>query len=66
MQSLESSIDLEQYWLILKRRKVPALIVFLLVFAARTLTALLRKPIYLAEGSLLIKKLSYTPHYSLK
>jgi capsular exopolysaccharide synthesis family protein len=61
MQSLESSLDLEQYWLILKRRRVPALIVFLLVFAATTLTALLKKPIYLAEGSLLIKKLSSTP-----
>lgn len=61
MQSLESSIDLEQYWLILKRRRVPALIVFLLVCAATTLTALSKKPVYLAEGSLLIKKLSSTP-----
>ena len=61
MQSLESSLDLEQYWLILKRRRVPALVVFVLVFAATTLTALLKKPIYLAEGNLLIKKLSSTP-----
>jgi capsular exopolysaccharide synthesis family protein len=61
MQSLESSLDLEQYWLILKRHRVPALVVFVLVFAATTLTALLKKPIYLAEGNLLIKKLSSTP-----
>lgn len=61
MQPLESSLDLEQYWLILKRRRVPALAVFFLVFAATTLIMVLRKPIYLAEGNLLIKKLSSTP-----
>ncbi|MBE9168018.1 polysaccharide biosynthesis tyrosine autokinase [Pleurocapsales cyanobacterium LEGE 06147] len=67
MQSLESSknfqsiVGLNQYWLILKRRRLPALFVFILVFAATTLTMVLRKPIYLAEGNLLIKKLSSTP-----
>jgi succinoglycan biosynthesis transport protein ExoP len=61
MQSLESSIDLEQYRLILKRRRVPALIVFFLIFVTTTLTMILRKPVYIAEGNLLIKKLSSTP-----
>ena len=54
----ESTIDLYQYLIILKRRQLPALVVFILTFAATTLISMSKKPIYVAEGKMLIKKLS--------
>ncbi len=60
MESTESSIGFQQYWLILKRRWLPASLVFASVFALTALSLLLQKPIYVAEGKLLFKKTSPT------
>lgn len=61
MESTESSIGLQQYWLMLKRRWLPASVVFGSVFALTALSLLWQKPTYLAEGKLLVKKTSTTP-----
>ncbi|MDZ8054935.1 MAG: GumC family protein [Aulosira sp. ZfuVER01] len=53
LDSLE--IDLQQYWLILKRRWFPAISVFSFVLIASMLFASLQKPIYRAQGKLLLK-----------
>jgi len=60
MESTESSIVFQQYWLILKRRWLPASAVFVSVFALTVLSLLLQKPIYVAEGKLLFKKTDTT------
>ncbi len=59
MESTES-IGFQQYWLILKRRWLPASVVFASVFALTVLSLLLQKPVYEAEGKLLFKKTSTT------
>lgn len=51
----EETIDLGKYWLILKRRWLPASVVFLLVVSVATLAAFLKTPIYQAQSKLLIK-----------
>jgi capsular exopolysaccharide synthesis family protein len=61
MESLESEMNLQQYWLILKRRRWPILFVFIFVFSATTLVGLLKKPVYLGEGDILVKRPNYTP-----
>lgn len=61
MESTESSIGFQQYWLILKRRWLPASVVFGLVFALTAVSLLMQKPVYLAEGKLRFKKTSTTP-----
>jgi capsular exopolysaccharide synthesis family protein len=60
MESTESSIRLQQYWLILKRRWLPASVVFVSVFAITALSLLSQKPVYIAEGKLVFKKTSTT------
>lgn len=60
MESRESPIGFQHYWLILKRRWLPASAVFVSVFALTTLSFSLQKPVYVAEGKLLFKKTSTT------
>jgi uncharacterized protein involved in exopolysaccharide biosynthesis len=60
MESTESSLGFQQYWLILKRRWLPALVVFASVLALTALSLLLQKPIYLAGGKLRFQKTSAT------
>ncbi|MEG4111986.1 MULTISPECIES: polysaccharide biosynthesis tyrosine autokinase [unclassified Microcoleus] len=56
MESTESGIGFQQYWQILKRRWLPALVVFASVIALVSYSAIEEKPIYEAEGKLLFKK----------
>ncbi|MGB7413161.1 MAG: polysaccharide biosynthesis tyrosine autokinase [Thermosynechococcaceae cyanobacterium] len=51
----EETIDLGKYWLILKRRWLPASVVFLIVVSVATLAAFLKTPIFQAQSKLLIK-----------
>jgi len=60
MESTEFSMGFQQYWLILKRRWLPASAVFGSVFALTVLSLLLQKPVYVAEGKLLFKKTDTT------
>ncbi len=53
--NFESTMDLDDYLMILKRRRIPAFIIFILVFTATILISLSKKPSYVAEGKLLIK-----------
>jgi len=48
-------IDFRQYWFILRRRWLPATVVFGSVVAITALATLLQKPVYEAKGKLLIK-----------
>ena len=48
-------IDFQKYWLVLRRRWLPATGVFGIVVGLATLAAFLQKPIYEAEGKLLFK-----------
>lgn len=54
MQSTEY-IDFRQYWLVLKRRWLPGVVVFGTVIVLATLNTLLQKSVYQASGRLLIK-----------
>ncbi|WP_404786045.1 GumC family protein [Altericista sp. CCNU0014] len=56
MEYTEEYIDLKQYWLILRRRWVPALIVMGGVTTLTALITFLQKPVYEAEGKVLLKK----------
>lgn len=56
MESTETGIGLQQYWQILKRRWLPALVVFASVFALASYSTLKEKAVYEAEGKLLFKK----------
>lgn len=60
MESTESSIGFEQYWLIVKRRWFPASAVFGAVLLLAVMGAVLQKPIYHAEAKLSFKKTSPT------
>jgi polysaccharide biosynthesis transport protein len=51
----EETLDLGKYWLILKRRWLPASVVFAVVLSVATLAAFLKTPIYQAQSKLLIK-----------
>jgi polysaccharide biosynthesis transport protein len=51
MQSQETNVY-SKYWQVLKRRYLPALGVFIPVFATSILVASLKKPSYIAEGTL--------------
>lgn len=53
LDSLE--IDLQQYWLVLKRRWLPAFSAFSVVFTLAAVMASLQKPTYQAQGKLLLK-----------
>ncbi|WP_250122043.1 polysaccharide biosynthesis tyrosine autokinase [Chroococcidiopsis sp. CCMEE 29] len=58
MQSTESTeyIDLQQYWLIFKRRLLPASAVLGFVLLLTALITFWQKPIYQAQGKLLLKR----------
>lgn len=56
IESPESLIGFEQYWLILRRRWLPASVTFGAVLLIATLYAFLATPIYQAEGMLRFKK----------
>lgn len=57
MESTDHSeeIDFQKYWLVLKRRWLPAVGVFGIVFSLTAVIASLQKPVYQAEGKLLFK-----------
>jgi uncharacterized protein involved in exopolysaccharide biosynthesis len=57
MESTEYSenIDLQKYWLVLRRRWFPATAVFGIVVGLSSLAAFLQKPVYSAEGKLLFQ-----------
>jgi polysaccharide biosynthesis transport protein len=52
----EEYIDLKQYWLILRRRWLPAALVTLSVTGLTALATFLMKPVYEAEGEVLLRK----------
>lgn len=52
----EESIDIRNYFRILRRRWIPATAVFGSVFILTALATFLQKPIYQSEGKLLLKK----------
>ncbi|MBF2004789.1 MAG: polysaccharide biosynthesis tyrosine autokinase [Chlorogloeopsis fritschii C42_A2020_084] len=56
----EEYIDLRQYWLILKRRWLPASAVFGFVLLLTALVTFLQKPVYQAQGKLLLKRTGST------
>ncbi len=58
MENSQHSGEIYQYWLILKRRFVPALGVFLFVFILGTVTTILKKPTYEARASLKLRKIN--------
>lgn len=60
MESTETSIGLQHYWLILKRRWRPASAVLILVVVLSSLSTLREKPVYEAVGKLSVKKLNPT------
>ncbi len=56
MEYTEEYIDLKQYWLILRRRWLPATLVTLSVAGLTALATFLMKPVYEAEGEILLRK----------
>lgn len=58
MDSTESSPGFQQYWMMLKRHWLPAFAAFLSVWALVTWAASLKKPVYIAEGTLLLRRLN--------
>ncbi len=57
METTESlDLDFQKLWLILRRRWLPATGLFSVIFGLTLLTVCLQKPVYEAEGKLLIKK----------
>jgi polysaccharide biosynthesis transport protein len=56
MEYTEEYIDLKQYWLILRRRWLPATLVTLSVMGITALATFLMKPIYEAESEVLLRK----------
>ena len=61
MESQEPSVGIKQFLLILKRRWLLTTVEFLFIFSGVVLAMYLTKPIYVAEGKLLLKKTSSTP-----
>jgi capsular exopolysaccharide synthesis family protein len=61
MESTEPiSLDFQKFWLVLKRRWLPGVGVFSCVVGLATGVAFLLKPVYEAEGKLLVKKINQT------
>ncbi|BAY86790.1 lipopolysaccharide biosynthesis protein [Calothrix parasitica NIES-267] len=60
MESQESSLSLDKYWQVLKRRCVPGLAAFFPVFLLSLLSTSLKKPIYVAEGKLQFQRTNAT------
>lgn len=65
-ESTESSVKLQQYWLLLKRHYLPLSIVFGVVVALTGISLALQKPIYEAEGKLLFRKIALVLRIYLK
>lgn len=55
MESIEESNNIQKSWLTLRRRWLPALVVFSSVMTLTALVTFLKKPVYEAEGKLLLK-----------
>jgi polysaccharide biosynthesis transport protein len=57
MESVDYSeqIDFQKYWLVIKRRWLPATGIFGIIVGLATIAAFMQKPIYEAEGKLLFK-----------
>ncbi|AFY52849.1 capsular exopolysaccharide biosynthesis protein [Rivularia sp. PCC 7116] len=60
MESQESSLSLDKYWQVLKRRWVPGIAAFFPVFLLSLLSSSLKKPTYIAEGKLLFQRTDTT------
>jgi polysaccharide biosynthesis transport protein len=60
MESTEPLLNWQEYLRVLRRRWLPASIVFVSTLGAIALVTSTAKPIYEAEGKLLLKRLSYT------
>ena len=58
LDSSEFFLEFKQYWLVLKRRSLPGLVVFISVFVLLMLAVSRKQPIYIAQGKLLIKRIS--------
>ncbi len=53
--ALSDDLDIKKYWLVLKRRWLPATIVFGLISSLSIVSTLFEEPVYRARGSLLFK-----------
>ncbi len=60
MESAESALGIQQYWLILKRRWLPASAVFVTVIALTGIKIWLQQPLYRAEAKLAFSKTNPT------
>ncbi|MEL6457097.1 MAG: polysaccharide biosynthesis tyrosine autokinase [Cyanobacteria bacterium J06641_2] len=60
MESQESSLSVDKYWQVLKRRWVPGLAAFFPVFLLSLLSSSLKKPTYVAEGTLQFQRTNAT------
>lgn len=58
MESQETILGFDKYWLILQRRWVPAIGIFFTVFLVSLFAASLKKPSYVAEGKLLFQRIN--------
>ncbi|MBD0362692.1 MAG: lipopolysaccharide biosynthesis protein, partial [Coleofasciculus sp. C3-bin4] len=54
-QDYSEEIDFQKYWLVLKRRWLPATVVFGIIVVLAGIAASLPKPVYQAEGKLIFK-----------
>lgn len=55
LKQYQDEVDLQKYWLVLKRRLLPAAGIFSLAVALSAVAAMRQKPVYEAEGKLLLK-----------
>jgi capsular exopolysaccharide synthesis family protein len=60
MELQSTSISLDKYWPIMKRRWLPAVFMFFSVFLIAQVTFFLKKPYYVAEGKLRFQKTNTT------
>lgn len=61
MESRESvDLDLRKFWYIIKRRWMPATLIFSISVGAAAVLASFQKPVFQAQGKLLIKKINQT------
>ena len=61
MESRESvDLDLQKFWYIIKRRWLPATFIFAISVGAAAVLGSFKKPVFEAEGKLLIKKINQT------
>ena len=61
MESRESvDLDLRKFWYIIKRRWIPATLVFSISVGAAAVLGSFKKPVFEAQGKLLIKKINQT------